>query len=129
MGLDMHMYAAPAGQEVDRDRIWDSNTKEWYWRKANAIHNWFVENVQGGEDDCGTYEVSLKSIHRLREDVISVLENPSFAAEVLPTSSGFFYGSTQYDEWYFDDLRTTLVHLREMLDEPEGTQFFYASSW
>ena len=23
-----------------------------YWRKANQIHNWFVENVQDGEDDC-----------------------------------------------------------------------------
>ncbi len=25
-----------------------------YWRKANAIHQWFVENVQGGEDHFGT---------------------------------------------------------------------------
>ena len=23
-----------------------------YWRKANHIHRWFVENVQGGEDEC-----------------------------------------------------------------------------
>ena len=25
------------------------------WRKANAIHNWFVQNVQKGVDDCGVY--------------------------------------------------------------------------
>ena len=25
-----------------------------YWRKANAIHGWFVRNVQNGKDDCGT---------------------------------------------------------------------------
>ena len=28
-----------------------------YWRKANQIHNWFVTNVQGGEDNCGEYYV------------------------------------------------------------------------
>lgn len=36
-----------------------------YWRKANAIHNWFVENVQNGEDDCGTYEVNLEQLKEL----------------------------------------------------------------
>lgn len=29
-----------------------------YWRKANHIHKWFVDNVQYGVDDCGTYEVT-----------------------------------------------------------------------
>ena len=24
-----------------------------YWRKANQIHNWFVTNIQGGNDNCG----------------------------------------------------------------------------
>jgi hypothetical protein len=23
-----------------------------YWRKANAIHSWFVQNVQDGVDEC-----------------------------------------------------------------------------
>lgn len=23
-----------------------------YWRKANAIHGWFVKHVQGGKDEC-----------------------------------------------------------------------------
>lgn len=29
--------------------------KVGYWRKANHIHNWFVENIQDGEDDCDYY--------------------------------------------------------------------------
>ena len=29
-----------------------------YWRKSNQIHKWFVDNVQGGEDNCGDYYVS-----------------------------------------------------------------------
>ena len=32
---------------------YDSFFKEvMYWRKANYIHNWFVENIQNGSDDC-----------------------------------------------------------------------------
>ena len=23
-----------------------------YWRKVNAIHNWFIENLTDGEDNC-----------------------------------------------------------------------------
>ena len=33
-----------------------------YWRKANAIHRWFVENVQDGKDDCGEYFVPPSSL-------------------------------------------------------------------
>ena len=31
-----------------------------YWRKANHIHNWFVQNVQNGADDCDYHEEVTK---------------------------------------------------------------------
>lgn len=36
-----------------------------YWRKANAIHKWFVDNVQDGEDDCKEYYVSREQLQEL----------------------------------------------------------------
>lgn len=36
-----------------------------YWRKANQIHNWFVQNVQNGYDDCSCYEVSKERLEEL----------------------------------------------------------------
>lgn len=36
-----------------------------YWRKANAVHSWFVENVQDGKDDCNDYEVTKKQLQSL----------------------------------------------------------------
>lgn len=36
-----------------------------YFRKFNALHNWMVNNVQGGEDDCGCYEVDKGTLHEL----------------------------------------------------------------
>lgn len=46
-----------------------------YWRKANQIHNWFVENVQDGNDDCKDYEVSKNVLLQLLNVVNTVLAN------------------------------------------------------
>ena len=35
-----------------------------------------------------------------------------FAAETLPTMAGFFYGSTDYDKWYLDDVKDVIEHLK-----------------
>ena len=36
-----------------------------YWRKANAIHGWFVRQVQNDVDDCGRYSVSVDQLNEL----------------------------------------------------------------
>lgn len=35
-----------------------------------------------------------------------------FASETLPTMAGFFYGSTDYDEWYLNDVKDVIEHLQ-----------------
>jgi hypothetical protein len=45
-----------------------------YWRKANAIHKWFVDNVQDGVDECQPSDVSRKQLEelvRLCKEVVS----------------------------------------------------------
>ncbi len=99
-----------------------------YWRKANAIHRWFVENVQDCHDDCGRYEVSQAQLQQLLRSVETVLAHPELAERVLPTMEGFFFGSTEYDEWYFDDLKETKRMMTEALED-EDAEFEYTSSW
>lgn len=41
-----------------------------------------------------------------------VIENPAVAMALLPTCSGFFFGSEQYDEYYFEDVK----HTKEAID-------------
>ena len=36
-----------------------------YWRKANQIHKWFVDNVQDGNDDGKSYYVSTEDLEKL----------------------------------------------------------------
>ena len=131
-----------------------------YWRKANAIHNWFVENVQNGEDNCAEYYVSREQLQELYKVVTAVLESTeliegvinngytyengekvyhkevgkvmaddSVAQELLPTSSGFFFGNTDYNEWYYEDLKETKKMLLEALEADKQIEFYYQSSW
>lgn len=102
-----------------------------YWRKANAIHRWFVDNVQDGEDDCGHYDVSREQLADLATLCDDVLEGRLAPEEDLPTQSGFFFGGTDYDEWYRRNLEYTRDRIRELLNNPqlEGWDFQYHSSW
>lgn len=101
-----------------------------YWRKANQIHNWFVKNVQDGNDDCKEYYVSRDELIELLSLVERVLEDHSLAKELLPVSSGFFFGSVDYDEGYYSDLEFTASKLNEVLGgEYKDWDFKYSSSW
>ena len=100
-----------------------------YWRKANHIHNWFVQNVQNGTDDCGNYYVSRDRLEELLEVCNIVLANKSRAEELLPTAQGFFFGGTQYDEYYFDDIINTKEIVEDCLSDSSADDFEYHSSW
>lgn len=102
-----------------------------YWRKANAIHNWFVENCMGGEDDCRTAYVRRRDLARLMGLCCHVLARPSQAADILPACDGFFFGDTEYDDNYFEQIRYTASELKTLLRNPafKDCRFEYASSW
>lgn len=100
-----------------------------YWRKANAIHDWFVKNVQDGNDDCGYYFVNRVDLEDLRNLCQQVLDNPENADEILPTQAGFFFGSTDYGDWYMESLKSTIAIIDNALALPIEWDFEYHSSW
>ena len=120
MGLDMYLSRRPKNSE-----------DVGYWRKANAIHKWFVDNVQDGVDNCAEYVVYKSQLELLRDTCKRVLEDHSLAEELLPTESGFFFGSTEYNKWYFDDLETTVDIIDKVLAETDFYNYdiTYQSSW
>jgi hypothetical protein len=131
-----------------------------YWRKANAIHNWFVANVQDGKDDCQTSTVDREQLAALRAVCQEVLDssptergevhvgtqwdalgqhemyepgevvvNTSVAERLLPTTSGFFFGGTDYNQFYLAHLRHTITQIDRALAMPEDWYFEYHASW
>lgn len=122
------------GLEGDEDNDYGAQVVTFraaYWRKANAIHQWFVDNVQEGQDDCGEYYVTRDQLKSLMDLCNEILAEPKRAVELLPTCSGFFFGSTEYDDWYMGDIQFTADRIKKILDEPvfEKADFYYQSSW
>lgn len=100
-----------------------------YWRKANAIHGWFVENVQAGVDDCGEYWVSDEKLKELLKVCKKVLRNRTKASEILPVKQGFFFGDDKYHKNYFDDLKYTKKIIEDILKDSDYHSYYYSSSW
>lgn len=190
MGLDMYLYKKTyIGAQYEHrnvkgkiditigdkvvpikfDRVCYIEESVGYWRKANAIHNWFVKNIQDGEDDCRDYYVGIEDLKRLLDKCLEVkekaiikddkiangyslgangekiynmvdgkcIENAEEIAKILPTTDGFFFGSTEYDEYYMQDIDYTIELIQGLLKEEEeidklgfySSEFIYTSSW
>jgi hypothetical protein len=143
-----------------------------YWRKANAIHGWFVRELADGIDECQRIDVGWDDITRLRDECINALANRNNAvpteertktismddkspeemmnvimeewgnqkakanSTVLETSdplaptAGFFFGGTEKDEYYYQDIEHTLDVLNSLLafNDTEWS-FYYRASW
>ena len=99
-----------------------------YWRKANAIHKWFVDNIQDGVDDCRDAYVERRDLQTLLDLCRIVIIDKSKAEQLLPSSSGFFFGNTEYDEWYYNDIQNTIEILEKALEDEDG-DYYYSSSW
>ena len=91
-----------------------TNYEVGYWRKANHIHNWFIQNCAYKDecgnpiDDCRPIEITVDKLEKLLDNCKKVLADHSLAESLLPTQSGFFFGSTRYDEYYFDEIERTI---------------------
>lgn len=108
---------------------WNVSVNIGYWRKASAVHGWFVEHVQDGEDDCGNYSVSIEQLYDLRNQVEMSLEGDS----KLKPVDGFFFGPTNDDEWYNMYMRKTITLVNSAIDmyyrNHDELDIHYHSSW
>jgi len=118
---------------IDASKIKYIEEEAGYWRKANHIHRWFVENLQDGNDDCQEVYVSPSKLKELLSSCREALENKETACELLPTHSGFFFGRTEYDEFYFNDINYTIKIIEDILDDMSNGELsysiYYSSSW
>jgi hypothetical protein len=107
------------------------------WRKANAIHEWFVQNVQDGEDNCREYYVSRESLEELLATLGHILKakqegaDQSTFEDILPTAQGFFFGSQDYDDYYWSEVERTYEAINSLLNNSKlkTFDFEYSSSW
>lgn len=155
MGLDMYLYrsvnmfyckekkeireALSRFSTIDGERVEAIQEEVGYWRKANHIHKWFVDNVQDGTDSGRTYVVPLEALKNLLETVNTVMESIkivdgkiediSTASKLLPRKEGFFFGSQEYDDKYYNSLKHTKEILEKAVSYESDCDFYYRASW
>lgn len=142
MGLDMYLFKTKKSDKKRKDTV-----ELMYWRKANAIHKFFYDKcAQDGQEDNDILSVSkedLIELVQLCQEVLFDLNScPStiekaknslgdefdyeitkydsqVAREKLPTQSGFFFGSTDYDNYYKSYLTETMNKLQGVILETD----------
>jgi len=177
MGLDMYLiekkhigkakvkiikndYEWYNNENKEYENVSSINREVGYWRKANQIHKWFVDNCQDGVDNCMEHYVEQEKLKELLnickkikescplvdgrvkngetlksgkwEPIYEdgkVMQNVELAEDLLPTSSGFFFGGTDYDEYYMDDIDNTINIIENLQKEEDLGDIFYRSSW
>ena len=150
MGLDMYLYAlddedldsfnkiktilkeTPDSTEEDEflEKFYEEKDELAYWRKANAIHKFFCDY---GEvvDEHIYYIIPRKLLVELLKKCMQVLiiRDKTYSEETLPTCGGFFFGSLEYDEFYYNYLEETVNTLTKILKEYKNDYFLYCASW
>lgn len=60
-----------------------------------------------------------------------IVIDTSIAEKLLPSCDGFFFGGTDYDEWYLKDIAYTIKILEDVLTTTdfETQAIYYVSSW
>jgi hypothetical protein len=104
-----------------------------YWRKANAIHAWFVRELANGVDECQPICVSREKLQELVDlckRAISHYKDGDVeaAGRLLAPQAGFFFGDTEVNDYWLEDLEHT-VEVCEPLLKVEGVDFQYQASW
>lgn len=142
MGLDMYIVkinnkTCKPIKEGDDIVSFDSKTQEVaYWRKQNMLHHFLLE--QTGADpnmNCTYVEVPYEVLYEFigrANDILKVRgHNREYLAnKLLPTQSGFFFGGTDYDKWYYESLKNIRADFRKIIQTTNFTnQTLYYSCW
>lgn len=142
MGLDMYLFKTSKRGRPRLDKHGEQEKETVVtWRKANQIHNWFVDKLSLPDGfNCETAEVSkeiLEELVNICNLVLSVKEHCSaevalsVAENNLPRRAGFFFGDYDYGDWYYNDLIYTLDKINKVLEETDwdSEKIFYSCWW
>lgn len=149
MGLDQYIYISKEELEEDYyevlgeateneygDVFYDEEsvlTEIAYFRKSNWLHGYFdrlcEERIGHEIEDCEYFVFSKHDLHTLLEIVRDVIATDSiaYAEDWLPPQSGFFFGSTAIDDYYFEDLQDFVDTMEQWEDSDK--QFVYYAWW
>ena len=120
MGLDMWLKNSDGYDEI-------------YWWKANQIFRFIDEYLEAegeyGVENCKDHAISRIAIEDLLDICHRINKDHSLAEELLPGQEGFFFGSTEPDMYYFQQLEETERELKDLLQRRDEDYFIFHAWW
>ena len=112
----------------DDSRTMNIDITVGYWRKSHAVHSWFVENVQGGHDECQSSYVTRDQLKELKTNCLEVLVDNRKANDLLPVYGDCTTGYTR------ESMVRELEHTVKIIDKCLSNKFKqfnfeYQASW
>jgi|TARA_R100000479_G_scaffold173322_1_gene119203 predicted DNA-binding transcriptional regulator AlpA len=108
------------------------------FRKFNALHGYVVDNFGGGRDECQVIYLDIDDLIQIHEMLSLVQESLSIgdkviAEQTLPPQAGFFFGSTEIDEWYEEAVKEAVEVFGKVIEEHSivgyNASYSYQASW
>lgn len=121
MGLDISIYARLKNNTRGDIRI-------GYFRKVNALFNWVNHHVCPFGSNT-MIELTESHLRLLKEHLQQL--TPENCGELYPSVDGFFFGSTDYDDMYWEDVADVLSWTEETLSRPDLHEviILFSASW
>ena len=127
----IHKFFCDNGEEIKKQFIYkiSKESLQELLDKCNQVLN-RVCVKEGKIQNGATYSIETSKWEPILEDG-KYIENADEIAEILPTQEGFFFGSTNYDQWYLEDIEFTKKEIEKLLDKTnfDEEECIYLASW
>ena len=111
----------------------EGDVEEITYRKFNWFRNWVINNtILTHESDCEEVIISKDKLQELLDVCEDVLKdkNPKVAEELLPVLGGFFFGTYDYDEWYYESVQIVRDDVKRILNKGNSViEVIYEDWW
>lgn len=132
MGLDIY-FSKMKRNNIDSDCC-EEESELAYYRKVNFLVAFFENNYNFERDHANYFTLNEDMIKDLIRRCELVFKDYNLAESILPTTAGFFFGSTDYDDYYYDNIVNVLLDMKNIilpefknLKEDESIDFYI--SW
>lgn len=142
MGLDQYFFKKKRDSVEALLHEEDDDNEVGYFRKCNMLRSWMIMNAgypAGG--NCIDHPVSKETLEKLVVDCDKVLavknekastnKARNVCVQTMPTQSGFLFGSTEYDERYFNDVKNIKDTVQSIINsiDFEKEEIVYHEWW
>ena len=128
---EVHRFFCDKGKEIEKEISYKLKKEDL--EELLDICNTILDSaliIPGKVKNGSKYNPETQKLEPIIENGL-IIANKELCEELLPTQEGFFFGSTEYDEYYLEDIKYTKEKLEEILKQinEKENNIYYLASW